>query len=111
MSYYDINGRPIRREEGLELLGPRNHERQIEKTKYGDVTVSTVHLVIDHGGNMGVPVIFETMIFGGEHDEMQWRYATLEEAKAGHHLACLLAIGEDDALGEDDLTPTERESR
>jgi hypothetical protein len=29
-------------------------------------------------------VIFETMIFGGEHDHSQWRYSTEDEAAAGH---------------------------
>lgn len=95
MTYYDINGNPISREEGLELLGPRNQERQVLKSERDGVKVSTVHLVIDHGGgNPFGPVIFETMIFGGEHDEEQWRYRTLAEAKEGHKMACYVAFGE-----------------
>jgi hypothetical protein len=97
--YYDINGNPISREEGLELLGPRNQERQVAKTERDGVTVSTVHLVIDHGGGGGLPIIFETMIFGGEHDEEQWRYVTLDEARHGHNRACILAFGEPDTDG------------
>lgn len=37
---------------------------------------------------VGTPfTIFETMIFGGEHDGYQERYATWEEAEAGHQRA------------------------
>lgn len=30
------------------------------------------------------PLLFETLIFGGEHDGDMWRYSTWDEAKAGH---------------------------
>ena len=47
--------------------------------------ISTVFLHLDHNWNPdGEPVLFETMIFGGEYDEEMWRYCTWEEAKAGH---------------------------
>lgn len=52
----------------------------------GDIHVSTVFLGIDHGYN-GEVLLFETMIFGGEHDHYQERYATWEEAEAGHQRA------------------------
>jgi hypothetical protein len=39
---------------------------------------------MDHGWRSEVPVVFETMISGGERDEDCERYATWEEAKAGH---------------------------
>lgn len=52
---------------------------------HGDgVSVSTVFLGLDHGWRSEVPVVFETMIFGGERDEDCERYATWEDAKAGH---------------------------
>lgn len=60
-------------------------ERRIGSDEFGDVRVSTVFLGIDHNfGGEGPPIVFETMIFGGEHDQYQERYCTLEEAKAGH---------------------------
>ena len=31
------------------------------------------------------PVLFESMIFGGEHDEYQRRYCTYDEALEGHN--------------------------
>jgi len=48
------------------------------------IRVSTVFLGIDHGYDEDVPILFETMIFGGEHDEYQERYTTWEEAEIGH---------------------------
>jgi hypothetical protein len=56
------------------------------------VLVSTVFLGLDHRfGDDGPPLLFETMIFGGEHDEDQWRYSTWDEAVAGHAAALSLA--------------------
>jgi len=51
------------------------------------VQVSTVFLGIDHNFNEGEPILWETMIFGGTHDQYQARYATREEALAGHKRA------------------------
>ena len=52
----------------------------------GGPQVSTVFLGMDHGGifNQGPPILFETMVFGGPLDQEQDRYATWEEAEAGH---------------------------
>lgn len=55
------------------------------------ITVSTTFLGIDHGFGGGLPVVFETMIFGGPRDLYQMRYCTWEEAERGHLLACELA--------------------
>lgn len=35
---------------------------------------------------------FETMIFGGEHDQYQERYSTWDEAEAGHKRAIELVF-------------------
>lgn len=57
------------------------------------VRVSTVFLGLDHrfGGN-GPPILFETMIFGGPHDQDCERYATWEAAEAGHADMCKRAF-------------------
>jgi hypothetical protein len=60
----------------------------------GGVNVSTVFLAIDHSFNGGTPVLFETMIFGGEHDGYQERYTSFEEAVKGHEVAVKLVRGE-----------------
>ena len=39
------------------------------------------------------PILFETMIFGGEHDQYQERYATREEAVEGHARAVAPVTG------------------
>ena len=52
-----------------------------------EVYVSTVFLGMDHSYGGGEPILFETMIFGGEHDQHQERYSTWEEAKKGHEKA------------------------
>ena len=60
------------------------------------VRVSTVFLGIDHSfGDGGPPLLFETMIFGGDHDEYCERHSTWEEAEAGHAKACRIAKGEE----------------
>lgn len=70
-----------------------NRENKIVKqTTIQDVKVSTVFLGIDHSFIGGTPILFETMIFGGEHDDFQERYTTWEEAIEGHRKACELVV-------------------
>lgn len=59
-------------------------DRHIGKDTVGDVTISTVFLGIDHSYGTGPPVLFETMIFGGEHDGYQDRYTSRWDALVGH---------------------------
>jgi hypothetical protein len=50
-----------------------------------NITISTVFLSLDHNhSGVGKPVLFETMVFGGEHDQYQERYCTWNEAAKGH---------------------------
>ena len=66
----------------------------VAKTKLGDVLISTVFLGVDHNfGFYGNPILFETMIFGGEYDDYQERYTTLEESMYGHERAVALVRG------------------
>lgn len=48
------------------------------------VKISTVFLGLDHGFGMGPPQWFETMVFGGACAGDCERYATWDEAAAGH---------------------------
>ncbi len=62
--------------------------------KYKDIKVSTIFLPLDHGYNKEQPpVVFETMIFGGEHDQYQERYTNYAEAYLGHLKAVRLVHG------------------
>ena len=53
-----------------------------------DVRVSTVFLGLDHSWSGGKPILWETMIFGGENDQgYQERYGSYEQAIEGHQKA------------------------
>lgn len=58
-----------------------------------DVTVSTVFLALDHGHHGGPALLYETMIFGGRHDQYMSRYHDREAALAGHDRAVRRALG------------------
>lgn len=59
--------------------------RRVAFDEVGDAAVSTVWVGLDMRFWPGSPpMIFETMIFGGDHDGAQWRWATEEQARAGH---------------------------
>ena len=62
-------------------------ERQIAKDSIGAALVSTVFLGLDHSFGGATPILWETMVFGGAHDQYQERYATRDEALAGHQKA------------------------
>lgn len=68
-------------------------DRTVSKTQVNeDVCVSTVFLGLDHNhGLTGRPVLFETMVFGGELDEEMRRYSTWNEAEEGHAYVVKLA--------------------
>jgi hypothetical protein len=65
-------------------------DKTVGRDQFGDVSVSTVFLGMDHSFSGGTPVLFETMIFGGEYDQYQERYCTWDEAESGHQIACKL---------------------
>lgn len=57
----------------------------------GDVKVSTVFLGTDHNyTNEGPPILFETMVFGGDMDDYQVRYSTHAQACKGHLRICAM---------------------
>jgi hypothetical protein len=69
--------------------------RRVAQDQIGDVKISTVFLGINHQWGEGPPLLFETMIFGGEHDEFQERCTTWEQAEEMHAraLRMVAAIG------------------
>jgi len=67
---------------GSDIINVTNLEILDHKVK-----VSTVFLAIDHNhSRTGLPILFETMIFGGSHDQDQFRYTSYEAAERGHEL-------------------------
>jgi hypothetical protein len=92
--YYILkNGEPAKADNVLawgRWFEGADEERRVAADEIGDVRVSTVFLGLDHGYGEGPPVLYETMIFGGEHDDYQERYSTRAEAEAGHARAVTL---------------------
>jgi hypothetical protein len=90
----DANGNPVP-EENLLRWGKwfETADRTVANDTIGAVRVSTVFLGLDHAFGGGPPMLFETMIFGGVHDEFQQRYSTREQAIAGHAQAIDLVDG------------------
>jgi hypothetical protein len=90
VTYYDRFGYPISRDEWARLFELDDYKRVAwDAVAETGVEVSTVWLGLDHNhDSMGPPIIFETMIFGGDHDQRQWRYSHQADAVAGHIEAC-----------------------
>jgi hypothetical protein len=95
-SYYKLVGKeavPCSQEEGMRQWSLPN--RIVAKSVgvyFGrEIEVSTVFLPMNHSFG-GAPMIFETMIFGGEHlEESQWRCSTWGQAEEQHRMACKMA--------------------
>ena len=82
-----------------------NSDRTIQTNTFGEILVSTVFLPFDHSfSDDGNPILFETLVFGGEHDGYMLRYHTYEEAIRGHDEVCYminkLAIDRENKLND-----------
>lgn len=90
----DADKRPVKTDDVL-VWGRyfETADRVVKQEMIGDVRVSTVFLGIDHNWSGGPPVLFETMIFGGEHDQYQDRCSTWKQAEQMHEKACALVRG------------------
>jgi hypothetical protein len=60
------------------------NDRHVADEKIGDVRISTVFLGLNHSFDNGEPLLFETLVFGGELDQEMDRYFTWEQAETGH---------------------------
>ena len=92
--WYDRQGEPIPMLVASEYLNDYDYKVVAKDAFVFDgepVEVSTVWLGLNHNWWPGKPpLIFETMIFGGKYDLESWRYATEEQALAGHAEAMAL---------------------
>lgn len=97
--YYDFDAKPITRERWVELwtlkqaarrgvpggeTSPGEDPTRVGSDHIGEAWVSTVWLGLDHSFTGTPPLVFETLIFGGEHDQYMRRYSTKDQARAGH---------------------------
>lgn len=88
-NYILVDDKPVAEPDILkwaQWFGEKGSESQMRFT-VGDVRVSTCFLGIDHGTDPENPILWETMIFGGEHDGYQERCCTIEEARKMHAVA------------------------
>lgn len=61
--------------------------RRVAHTERDGLAISTVFLGVDHGLTPSGPLLFETMVLGGDHDGYQTRAGTWEESEIQHELA------------------------
>jgi hypothetical protein len=93
----DNNNKPIAATsimEAAEWLDNNPNRKVVKQEHIGDIFVSTVFLGLDHAWNSDIPVLWETMIFGGEHDQYQDRYTSHKDALEGHKKALTLITKE-----------------
>lgn len=88
MSLIDRDGNPLT-DDWWTADGSRKYrwatQQRVAATVVGEYRVSTVWLSgIDHNHYGGAPLLFETMVSGGEWDMELIRYSTEEQAMRGH---------------------------
>jgi hypothetical protein len=79
-SFYKLSGKQIAQ------CAPFNlQNQQLFLTKMGGIHVSTIFLGVSHGFTADdEPILFETMISGGEHGGSTFRYTDWDSARVGH---------------------------
>lgn len=75
-------------EGGNRIVDKTTADVSLHGVKIGQVRISTVFLGIDHSFDGEVPLLFETMVFGGKLDEEMDRCGTWEAAEKMHELMC-----------------------
>lgn len=95
--YYILEGKTPIKVDDVVLWAQHSSEnyksRIVNNTNIGDARVSTIFLGVDHNHYAGgEPVLFETMVFGGEYNRYQRKYSTWDEAEKGHHEICAMIL-------------------
>ena len=91
-----LKGREVVHEPDLMVWAEwmQNGDRRVAETKVGKASVSTVFLGLNHQFSAGgPPILFETMVFGGGHDQYQNRCSTWKEAEEMHDRAVEMVGG------------------
>lgn len=83
--YIEIDGEPVLEPDLLIWAAwYEKADRHVLRDEVGKILISTVFLGSDFNFmRKESPILYETMIFGGEHDGDCQRYATRTEAMAG----------------------------
>jgi len=89
--YYDRQGKPLTLFQWAALVEDVEYKRVAYDELVGPeglIRISTIWLGLDYSFDYRsehIPIIFETMIFGWDFNELEcWRYPTEEAALAGH---------------------------
>jgi len=77
-----------------EWMEAHQMDRIVKKTQIGQVEVSTIFLGVDSSMWEGVPLLFETMIFGGKHNLYNLKASSWDNALADHEDAVKLVKDE-----------------
>ncbi len=77
-------------------------DRHVAKDTRGGTDVSTVFLGLDCSFGDGPPVLFETLVFGGDHDQDAEKYYTWDEAEVGHQRMCEKVFAQ---AADEEVTP------
>jgi hypothetical protein len=90
--YKLVNRQPVRCRDLLEWgRWMETADRRVAHSNLaGGVNVSTVFLGLDHNFSGGTPLLFETMVFGGEYNHYQERCSTWEQAEQQHARAVFM---------------------
>jgi hypothetical protein len=65
----------------------KKQDRHVAEDFIDDVKVSTVFLGLNHNfGGDGPPILWETMVFGGENSGWMGRYTSYDSALIGHKI-------------------------
>ncbi len=80
----NANGDPEPCEDLLTWAKAFEGNRKVASDHVGNIHVSTVFLGLDHSFGGPIPILYETMVFGGPLDGERERYATREQAITGH---------------------------
>ncbi len=88
--FFDFDGNPIDHDEWIRLFFT-THDRHVAHDSVGEYGVSTVWMGIDYSFGQGeAPLIYETMIFGGDLHGWQERTPNRNAALACHDQALAL---------------------
>ncbi len=89
-AFYNRQGEPVSPDEWAAAIATDSESfeklNRVALSTRGEVIISTVFMGINHGDITGElpPLIFETLVMGGEYHGAMVRYSTEAEALAGH---------------------------
>jgi hypothetical protein len=86
MKYILKDKKPVKCNDLLAWADAFEHsDNQVAFDRIDDIQISTVFLGVDHAhGQSGPPMLFETMVYGGELDKQTERCSTWDEAEVMH---------------------------